>query len=766
MVKPVQKVEINSLAKGVITEASPLNFPADASRDEENFELNLDGTRQRRLGIDFESNYQLRSTGYNAAALKNYAQTSYKWFNAGRNSANEFIVVQFGSYIHVFDSANESVSRDGFKGSLLIAGTDPTKRFSFASIDGILIIASGIETITFVKWNGTTLTQTTDRLLVRDLWGVYDGYENNDINIRPSIQTNSHIYNLRNQGWNIIKRADTFILNDPILFFYSTFAKFPANSESVNTALSFKASTDSGAPYEVMRSMMWDDQRGVDIPPSKGSYIIDALKRGTSRLSVNTANQTKYAFTLSYPVTSLPTDTTSGGASVVADFAGRVFYAGFDGSVLDGDKYSPVLSSYVLFSQVSNSESDLIKCYQRGDPTSRENSDLVDTDGGFIRISGAKTILGLVALSDSLFVIADNGIWAIKGGSDYGFSATNYSVSKLSSYGCNNTNSIVSVNSEVFFFGDNALYHISKNQFGDWTVDNISIGSIQSLYDDIDGINKEKAFGIYDPFNKKIRWLYNQDLDRNNSNIVRELVFDLTLKAFTKSRIFNLSSNTPEVVAFIPSSSFTETPTDNNVVTGSNSVLASGTQVIVTQGSRSSSTQTIKYITLYSTVSGNVGFTFSQLKDVTFVDWKTADNVGVDAKAFIYTGTTTAGDSSIAKQTPYLVMHFLKTEDGVELSSGSLIPSFQSSCLVRSIWDWSTNSNSGKWSSLFQAYRYRRPLFITSSSDEYDNGFEIVTSKNKLRGRGKAFSLYLETEPLKDCIILGWSLSVTGNNLA
>jgi hypothetical protein len=53
MVKPVTKAEISSFIKGFITEASPLNFPADASRDEENFELNVNGSRDRRLGIDF-----------------------------------------------------------------------------------------------------------------------------------------------------------------------------------------------------------------------------------------------------------------------------------------------------------------------------------------------------------------------------------------------------------------------------------------------------------------------------------------------------------------------------------------------------------------------------------------------------------------------------------------------------------------------------------------------------------------------------------------
>ena len=47
--------------------------------------------------------------------------------------------------------------------------------------------------------------------------------------------------------------------------------------------------------------------------------------------------------------------------------------------------------------------------------------------------------------------------------------------------------------------------------------------------------------------------------------------------------------------------------------------------------------------------------------------------------------------------------------------------------------------------------------------DDYETGFEVVTSKNKLRGRGKAFALHMETEAGKDCRILGWSISLNGN---
>jgi len=40
-----------------------------------------------------------------------------------------------------------------------------------------------------------------------------------------------------------------------------------------------------------------------------------------------------------------------------------------------------------------------------------------------------------------------------------------------------------------------------------------------------------------------------------------------------------------------------------------------------------------------------------------------------------------------------------------------------------------------------------------------------VTTKNKIRGRGRALSLKFSTEPQKDCQILGWSADMHSNQV-
>lgn len=765
MVKSVQRAEINSFVKGLISEASPLNFPPDAERDGENFELNKDGSRDRRFGIDFETNAAFISSSETPTNLSSKNINSYRWFNAGGEANNEFGVVQIGSRIFVFDINKASISSLGYIGSVTISGVTGAELFRFASVEGTLIIAAGTPSIHFVKWDGTSLTYSTNRLLVRDQWGVPDGLEGNDINKRPSTLSAAHLYNLTNQGWGIPRKNAGGTLDDPIDIVFSGIGKYPSNSDTVYLGLQVRP-VASGTPYERLFPDLFDDSLGLDSLAAKGYFIIDVLNRGTSRRTVYNNNRNKFPI-LSRALGTIPTDSTSGGAKVVADFAGRAFYAGFDGEITDGSSNSPVLNSYVLFSQLSSGTDDLVKCYQRGDPTSREVADLVDTDGGVIRISGARQIVGMFPISESLFVVAENGVWRIKGGSDYGFSATNYEVSKLSNYGCNCPNSLVLVGDKAFFWSDIGIFAIQRNEFGDWVVSNISEGTIQSLYDEIPSDHKEACHGVYDAFDKKVRWMYNRSSDPNSTEQVQELLLDLVLGSFHKVRIYNLSTNSPKIIGYLPSTSFEISDNEEIVVAGADTVVVGADNVIVMNAFRDAGVQAVKYITVHGVNGSNhTLFSFSQYKNSSFADWESVDNVGVDAFAFLETGDSPMGDSAVFKQAPYIVMHFRKTESGVVLEEGQLVPNNRSSCLIQTQWDWSNSANSFKWSDYLQVYRYRKPLFITGPLDPYDNGFEVITSKNKIRGRGRALGLRITTEPRRDCRILGWNLSVTGNSLA
>src|SRR5690554_5614941 len=97
--KQQQRAEINTFIQGLITEASPLNFPENASKDEENFELNRDGSRNRRLGMDVESLGIYRDTGISTEGINEAGISAFKWEEVSGDPSLEFLVLQFNRRI-------------------------------------------------------------------------------------------------------------------------------------------------------------------------------------------------------------------------------------------------------------------------------------------------------------------------------------------------------------------------------------------------------------------------------------------------------------------------------------------------------------------------------------------------------------------------------------------------------------------------------------------------------------------------------------------
>lgn len=766
MTKKSVKAEINTFIKGLVTEASPLNFPENASLDEENFELLRTGVRKRRLGLDYEDGYALLG-GYLEESFKNYSVSTFVWKDVAGVAGKDFLVVQIDNRFLFFDTGVSLLSSVGYIESITTPPSFSTgKKHTFASVDGNLIVANGSYEILSVSYDSNAglfvnpFSQDFYTLKVRDLWGVQDDATDADIYFQPTTLNDNHQYNLYNQGWAAPRRAFTSgdnipVYRSPVSWYFDAFGKYPAASEVMWTSYSMFPGTD---PHEFMRSAAWKEVFGSAPRAARGYFVIDALKRGPSRTKAIEDNKARFPDEVSFNTFPTNSDTTPGGASIVHEFAGRVFYAGFSGEVVDPDLNSPNLSSYILFSKLVNSKADLGKCYQEGDPTSRENNDIVDTDGGFIRISGASNILKLENIGSSLIVIASNGVWSVTGGSDYGFSATNYKVTNLSDYGGVSPSSVVKVGESIFFWGENAIYSIGKSQMGDLTVSSTTDQTIQQFYAKISFVEKENSIGVYDDVSKTVRWIYFTSTDVAAQPYIKELVLDTRIPAFYVYKVNNLSKTCIRGVFSTRSTS--SSLSNENIFADVDAVFVESDDVVIPASQGTVSDSTVKYLMFNSGPSKNTRFTFGSYKNELFRDWYSQDGVGLDAKAYLLTGAIIAGDSSVAKQSPYVTVHMMRTEEGVD---AEYIPLKPSGCFMRSQWEWSNSPNSNKWGQAQQVYRYRRGYMAAGGDDPFDTGFEMVTTKNKLRGRGRAMSLYFETEPSKDCQLVGWNINVNGN---
>lgn len=761
MAKKSIKAEFKNFIKGLITEASPVNFPPEASYAEENFQLNRDGTRDRRLGLDYETDYQLRDLPIDAATLLNTDPVTFEWRNVGGNSGQVFLVMQVSNDLLFFDLEATSVSKEGYKGTLTDVFTE-TNAYSFASVDGRLVIASGAKTIAVITYDGTTFTKENISLKTRDVWGLQEGTAREaDPSLRTATVTSAEWYNLYNQSWGIPRKNSAGTLDDPSTIYKTALSVYPSSKEAVWIGLQFQAVAAGATPYERMFTNLYEEKLGSDTQAAKGYFIIDLLDRNASRNAAMVANAAKYPSLDNTSLTYSGADSTAGGPTAIAEFAGRVFYGGFTGAVTGGDKRSPDLSNYVFFSQLVKNSQDIAKCYQEGDPTSRDSGDLVDTDGGFVRISGIDTVLSMVNVASALMIIGTNGVWKLQGGSDYGFSATNYIVEKVSDIYVLGTRSIVVDSGRVFIWAQDGIYVIAKDQFGSYGGTNITQQTIQTFYEDIPTTVKQSVVGAYDSVGKRIRWLYKEGTSFTADSITKELILDLSINAFYVNRIMNSSTNNAEVFSVFKSLPFQSGAGNVTIQAGTDEVFSGTDVVVIPNTGRAAGLQASRYLCIIKDGT-DLQFTFGYYNNPFFKDWETVDGVGVDAKAFLQTGAYTADDSSVHKQVPYLTVHFLRTENGVD---SDLNPEGASSCFIRTMWDWSNGYNSNKWSSLMQAYRYRKEYVPTGPEDTFDTGFQVISSRNKLRGRGKAFSLYFETEPLKDCRIIGWSLALNGNSV-
>ncbi len=766
MPRQTNAVEFNNFIAGLITEASPLNFPNNATIDEENFVLIRDGSRQRRLGLDKEDGSVNIVTSVNLPLNSNPAIETFQWKNAGGNADINIVVVQAGNEIKMFNAGSYPLSANLIY-TYKFTNIDPIKAYSFASVDGNLVVATGGDEIYIFKYVNGVISRSSSRLLIRDLFGVEDVIagvdlrEGSNVTTRPLTQTGNHIYNLRNQTWAQPRKiTGPESVPDLIVNFASNYGAWPSNSD-VTTYSIYADAND--ADDRLTDRFNWKDVALNPIgttPAPRGYFIIDALNRGNSRLEQVNKLYAQYP-QLGYKPTSLPLDRTPNGASCLVEYGGRVFYSGFSGEVQSGDKHSPNLSSYVLFSQLVEDLTDITSCYQEGDPTSKEQPDLVDTDGGFIRIDGAYGIMKMINLGQALVVIASNGIWKIQGGSDYGFSATNYAVSKVSNYGCSSPGSIVQIDNSLMFWSEDGIYTVAQNQFGDYVAENISQKTIQTLYEGIDSLDRRAVKSVFDSYERKVYWIYSNRIGSGGS--VFKLVFDLTLGAFYKFRVRSLEPMTyPKLISGFNVPPYRLSTVFEPVTVNGIETTVQGEVVTVSASVQQSQNNETYYLVLNG-VSPTISYTFGVYKNDNFKDWHSVNGQGVDAKAYMLTGWMNNADNQRKKQVPYITFHFNKTEDGFDEVDGDWIPRNPSSCLVSSQWDWSNSPVSGKWSNKFQAYRFRRHFFPTSLDDKFDNGLKTVVTRSKLRGSGKSLSLLIETEENKDCHLLGWSMILESN---
>lgn len=721
MARAVANKLYRTAVRGLITEASELTFPENSTLDEDNCIIYRKGNRSRRLGFNIEENGAV--SDYIIADLASTAMKEYVWSSVNNIAETNFLCKQIGSTLYFYDLAKTPLS-DGRKPftvnlNLYLAPTQTTmyqSEVQMAAGKGYLfVVGERIEPL-IVTYDASTNTISVQKIYIqiRDFRGVDDGLAND---AEPTTLSDTHHYNLRNQGWvnpkntgsgNVVQYFDTFgnigSYNAPdssVINEYKTAtSRYPGNNKQWWT--SRDATTNAFSPA-LLESFYSGNNRAP-----RGHFIVNAFNIDRSAVS---------------GIPNLNVEATAERPVSVAFFSGRVWF---------------LSASSVYFSQVLDTKNKAGFCYQEADPTSEDISELVPTDGGVIPIPEMSKGVRLIPLGSGIVVFGINGIWSITGTSA-GFTANDISVSKVNPIGCEAPNSVVEAEGQVYWWSRVGILAMSPKmgQFGPvegiFDKTNITEQTIQTFYSEgIPENRKPFVKGAYDPATNSIQWLFSDDPTVPNYMYNRVLNLDLTLQAFYPWSLSKVGSKISGIFV-TPKINLIDHPAIKDSF--------------------------FKYC--FVTPIG--GDAFGRFEDSSFSDFRYEDEVGKPYLSFANTGYELLEDAMRGKMTPYVFTYFRRTEENYVEDGTDYKVDKPSSCYVQVRWNWANSSVAGKWSAKVQGYRHTRIPQFTDDALGFDTGYPIVVTKHKFRGTGKAVQFRFECDEIgKDFDLLGWAVNYNG----
>lgn len=770
----------NNFTKGLITEATGLNFPENAATDTDNCVYTLIGDVTRRLGINKEENGVLTSISRTGLAV-----STYKWNNVGGDGETQAVVEQVGSILYFYVSSTATISSPisaqklastvDVSSFVTTGGTfDPTVECQFSDGNGYLFVYHPTCDPLYCTYSTGTLTANVITVQIRDFAGIAE--PGVSVNYRPSASpsqlTGEHLYNLINQGWTqgnpwaaySTSNTSSFVpvatgsyvftgvaaslpatSGTPVnLFFTGTifptqyngtviasgivtaysgttltvsvnsvaapntiFAESPGTWTIVPTDQGYLNTWAAGlGNYPANADVWWYYKDNTDTfnPVStignvtlasgnapNGHFLLNAFKQQRTLVSgvVQTAN---------VPLTDV---TTTVRPRTGCWFQGRVWYAGVDAQQAPtGDEPYYTWTENIYFSQIVETTADFGSCYQLNDPTSENLFDLLPTDGGVIDIQGSGSIYRLFPIANGMLVFAANGVWFITGSQGIGFSANDYTITKISAVRSISPYSFVDVNGLPYFWNEEGIYTVEPQQGGSLSVNPITVGTILTFYNDIPLISKRYARAAYDPINYFIQWVYKS---ANETSVTDRYTFDKVLTFNTYNK------------AFYPYTVSTTNMSINSIV------------YVASPGGLNTGASVIKFLATDSTHS-----TFAEEYDDAYVDWGNANYI-----SYFVTGYKLRGQG-IKKSQPQYIQVFSR-------QNGAM-----TSYKIQGIWDYANDRSSGRWSSI---------QLVTNALTRFDTVFR----RHKIRGSGYVLQFKIQSVDGLPFDIQGWATVDTTN---
>lgn len=726
------KVEFN---KGLLTEFSELAFPDNASIDELNCELFKAGNRAKRKGIKLEDNYVESTNAFPRDSLYH----TCTWENVANDAKLVFLVIQVGATLQfvkkgvfpfssgeVKNTSNVPVQVDltpyEHSGSM---GAGYSK-INVASVNGYLVVVSPQINSIYISWdkdlNDIEKIEEID-FRIRDYTYYSDRLELMSKVSPASSVSIQRKYDTANVGWmdetQVSQGGSGPVFGGLFPPEYSDILNLYVHPKDAYPPLThpWYSGKDSSGDFKVAE---WEKVASGSSLIANGGLIVKIF---SNKREFDGTPFTTYS-------DGTPIAFPKGRFSATSGYAGRAWFAGVDSRVY----YSQMLESIY---QVGN-------CYSSNDPTAEYSSDVLDTDGGYIQIVEANGIKALHVFGSSLLVFAENGVWRISGGDGNLFRASDFSVYKISDNGLSARTSLVAGQNAVpFWWSYTGIHTVQVTEEGGMVEVNLSKDTIQTHWNEITGPTRAAVTGEYDAVNNTVLWMYplvgEDDYKFNNL-----LFLNVDLGAFFPWKVTDYGVNTPVIcgASFFKGSGSTLsefTVVDSN---GDDVVDSNGDTVIVHIDAGTIRSSDIFFMTRLP----NGHLTFSLFDGISYLDWEEEDYEAYAESAYNF-----MGDLSRSKNSPYLTVFLRETETGFVEQAGQYFPIEESSLKVSAYWDFKKKGSCSPQ----QAYRHKMPMTF-EELESFPSPTTVLSTRLKVRGRGKMVRLRFEGEKGKAFNLLGW----------
>lgn len=789
----------NNFSKGLITEASGLNYPENSCTDTENCIFSLLGEAFRRFGFDTE---HLGSV--NTINRKNVVTTTYLWKDAGGDGTTTFIVYQNGGTLYFYNTTTNATVSAGLHATTITLSTyspsgapaPDTNECQFSNGNGFLFVTHPNLEPFYVQYTPATNTivSTQINIQIRDTIG-----EKTDVNYnnttRPTGLSNAHKYNLYNQGW-----TDDYLTQ-------WTSQKITPTTYTITNGSNQITGFDIRLASQIMIGMSVTNDSGVTIPAntvvSSINYLLTNTTASSNTATVNmnnnaTSNDTQAGglrlhFTMavqpgngdvwwhylgdSSGLSGAAPDMFTIGAvkqsTVSNTFAPKGHFIGspwnFDRNALSGLSGLTITScgtvrpsttafyagrvwfagtqflgynANLYFSQILDDISKAGNCYQQEDPTDQNLFDLLPSDGGVISIHGCGTIHKLMQVGNNLFIFASNGVWEISGNQGIGFVANDYSINKISSVPTLSHRSFVDVLGLPLWWNSDGIYSVQPSQRGA-IIEPLTITTIQTFLNDIPAASKKYVKGAYDPLTKIVQWVFRST---DASSLEQNYEYDGILNLNTITGAFypwfiDASSTIINDVQIVENAggSVIEVQIIDNAL--NNVVDLAGNNVVHYRNATPPISTGFKYLCSKNTGGTNYNVTFADNNVTTYVDWPQDTNQ--DYTSYFISGYQIRGEANRNFQSNYVTLY----------SSSETTQQVY----FQGIFNWALLPDAG-------VFGNPQPVQFTPQLSTFSNTNYAFQGKRLLvRGRGKAVQFKITSYPGQPFNIIGWSVWTTIN---